>query len=50
MPRRSLSIDAAAPELVRGVYKLKNRLLLVPDPNRTLKVDEQMKSRTAGLN
>jgi purine-binding chemotaxis protein CheW len=44
------NLTAAARELVRGVYKLKNRLLLVLDPDQTLEVDEQMESRTAGSN
>jgi purine-binding chemotaxis protein CheW len=44
------NLTPAARELVRGVYKLKNRLLLVLDPDQTLEVDEQMESRTAGSN
>ena len=44
------NLSPAARELVRGVYKLKNRLLLVLNPDQTLEVDEQMESRTAGSN
>ena len=45
--------DNLTPEarmLIRGVYKLKNRLLLVLDPDRTLEVDEFLDARTAGSN
>jgi purine-binding chemotaxis protein CheW len=44
------NLSPAARELVRGVYKLKDRLLLVLDPDQTLEVDELLESRTAGSN
>jgi purine-binding chemotaxis protein CheW len=44
------NLSPGARELVRGVYKLKDRLMLVLDPERTLEVDELLESRTAGSN
>jgi len=44
------NVTAAARELIRGVYKLKNRLLLVLDPDRTLEVNEFLETRTPGSN
>jgi purine-binding chemotaxis protein CheW len=44
------NLTTAARELIRGVYKLKNRLLLVLDPDRTLEVDEFLETRTPGSN
>ena len=44
------NVTPAARELIRGVYKLKNRLLLVLDPDRTLEVDEFLETRTPGSN
>jgi len=44
------NLSPGARELVRGVYKLKDRLMLVLDPDRTLEVDELLESRTAGSN
>jgi purine-binding chemotaxis protein CheW len=44
------NLAPAARELIRGVYKLKNRLLLVLDPDRTLEVDEFLETRTPGSN
>lgn len=42
------NLTPAARELIRGVYKLKDRLLLVLDPDKTLEVDEFFESRTQG--
>jgi len=44
------NVTPAARELIRGVYKLQNRLLLVLDPDRTLEVDELLETRTPGSN
>jgi purine-binding chemotaxis protein CheW len=44
------NLAPAARELVRGVYKLKDRLLLVLDPDQTLEVNEFLEPRTAGSN
>jgi purine-binding chemotaxis protein CheW len=44
------SVTPAARELIRGVYKLKNKLLLVLDPDQTREVDEFLETRTAGAN
>jgi purine-binding chemotaxis protein CheW len=40
------NLTPAARELVQGVYKLKDRLLLVLDPDRTLEVAEFSETRT----
>jgi purine-binding chemotaxis protein CheW len=40
------NLTPAARELVQGVYKLKDRLLLVLDPDRTLEVNEILETRT----
>jgi purine-binding chemotaxis protein CheW len=42
------NVTQAARELIRGVYKLKDRLLLVLDPDQTLEVDEFLETRTPG--
>jgi purine-binding chemotaxis protein CheW len=42
------NLAPAARELVQGVYKLKDRLLLVLDPDRTLEVNEFLEARPAG--
>jgi len=42
------NVSASARDLIRGVYKLKERLLLVLDPDKTLEVDEFLESRTQG--
>jgi purine-binding chemotaxis protein CheW len=42
------NVTAAARELIRGVYKLKDRLLLVLDPDQTLEVDEFLETRMPG--
>jgi len=44
------NLTPSARELVRGVYKLKDRLLLVLDPDRTLEVNEFLETRPAGSN
>jgi len=44
------NLAPAARELVQGVYKLKDRLLLVLDPDRTLEVTEFLEARPAGSN
>lgn len=44
------NLNRVARELVRGVYKLRNRLLLVLDPDKTLELDEFLETRTAGGN
>ena len=44
------NLTPSARELVRGVYKLKDRLLLVLDPDRTLEVNEVLETRPAGTN
>jgi purine-binding chemotaxis protein CheW len=44
------NVTPAARDLIRGVYKLKNRLLLVLDPDRTLEVDDFLETRTPGSN
>jgi purine-binding chemotaxis protein CheW len=44
------NLTSAARELVQGVYKLKDRLLLVLDPDRTLEVNEFLETRPAGSN
>jgi purine-binding chemotaxis protein CheW len=44
------NLTPSARELVRGVYKLKDRLLLVLDPDRTLEVNEFLETRPAGTN
>jgi purine-binding chemotaxis protein CheW len=40
------NLTPAARELVQGVYKLKGRLLLVLDPDRTLEVNEFSETHT----
>jgi purine-binding chemotaxis protein CheW len=40
------NLAPSARELLQGVYKLKDRLLLVLDPDRTLEVNEFSESRT----
>jgi purine-binding chemotaxis protein CheW len=42
------NLTPEARQLVRGVYKLKGRLLLVLDPDQTLEVNEFLETRTAG--
>ncbi|HUI57894.1 MAG TPA: chemotaxis protein CheW [Bryobacteraceae bacterium] len=42
------NVSTSARDLIRGVYKLKDRLLLVLDPDKTLDVDEFFESRTQG--
>lgn len=44
------NLAVAARELIRGVYKLKNRLLLVLDPDQTLEVDGLLGTCSAGSN
>ena len=44
------NVSPAVRALIRGVYKLKNRLLLVLDPDQTLEVDEFLETRQAGSN
>lgn len=44
------NLERTARELVQGVYKLKDRLLLVLDPDRTLEVNEFSEARPAGSN
>ena len=44
------NLTPSARELVQGVYKLKDRLLLVLDPDRTLEVNEFLEARPAGSN
>jgi len=44
------NLTPAARELVGGVYKLKDRLLLVLDPDQTLEVNEFLEARTPGSN
>ena len=44
------NLTPAARELVQGVYKLKDRLLLVLDSDRTLEVSEFLETRPAGSN
>jgi len=44
------NLTPAARELVQGVYKLKDRLLLVLDPDRALEVNEFLDTRPAGSN
>ncbi|HUB79361.1 MAG TPA: chemotaxis protein CheW [Bryobacteraceae bacterium] len=44
------NLSQAARELVQGVYKLKDRLLLVLDPDRALEVNEFLEARPAGSN
>lgn len=44
------NLTPAARELVQGVYKLKDRLLLVLDPDQTLEVNEFLEARPAGSN
>jgi purine-binding chemotaxis protein CheW len=44
------NLTPAARELVQGVYKLKGRLLLVLDPDRTLEVNEFSEARSSGSN
>ncbi|MEI9974782.1 MAG: chemotaxis protein CheW [Ignavibacteriota bacterium] len=44
------NLTPAARELVTGVYKLKDRLLLVLDPDQALEVNEFMEPRPAGTN
>jgi purine-binding chemotaxis protein CheW len=44
------NLTPAARELVQGVYKLKDRLLLVLDPDQTLEVNEFLETRTSGSN
>jgi len=40
------NVAPAARELLRGVYKLKDRLLLILDPDKTLAVDDLLPSRS----
>lgn len=42
------NLTPAARDLIRGVYKLKGRLLLVLDPDQTLEVNELSETRNAG--
>jgi purine-binding chemotaxis protein CheW len=42
------NLTPAASELIRGVYQLKDRLLLVLDPDQTLEVNEFLETRLAG--
>jgi len=44
------NLTPAARELVEGVYKLKDRLLLVLDPDRALEVNDFLETRPAGSN
>ena len=44
------NLTSAARELIQGVYKLKGRLLLVLDPDRTLEVNDFLETRNAGSN
>jgi purine-binding chemotaxis protein CheW len=44
------NLTPSARELVQGVYKLKGRLLLVLDADRTLEVNEFLDARPAGSN
>jgi len=44
------NLTPQARELVRGVYKLANRLLLVLDPDQTLEIAEFLETRNAGSN
>jgi len=44
------NLPPSARELIQGVYKLKDRLLLVLDPDRTLEVNEFSETRPAGSN
>jgi purine-binding chemotaxis protein CheW len=44
------NLTPAAREIIRGVYQLKDRLLLVLDPDQTLEVNEFLETRLAGSN